>query len=179
MLDRILPAVLLVAVLAAAGLFIYFGNQGPAGPSEFPPVDKLPVLGTIPASWSVTDLDGKEVSAGDLRGKVLFINRWATWCGPCMSEMPSIQGLYNSLIGSNVAFLIVTEEKADKVRQVVKSNGWSMPIYLADEQFPPVLETQGIPATFIADGKGRVLYRKVGGKNWNTADAREFLTKIP
>jgi thiol-disulfide isomerase/thioredoxin len=180
MLDRILPAVLLVAVLVAAGLFLYFGNQGPPAPSEFPPVDQLPVLGTIPASWSVTDLDGKEVSAEDLRGKVLFINHWATWCPPCMAEMPSIQALYESLVGSNVAFLIVSEEQPDKVRKVVTQKGWSMPIYLASERLPPVLESEGrIPATFIADRKGRVVFRLVGAKDWNTDDVRQFLTKIP
>jgi thiol-disulfide isomerase/thioredoxin len=178
MWDRILPVVLIVAVFFAAGVFLFM-FMWKSVPSEFPDPDQLKVLGTIPANWSVTSLDGKEVSAGDLRGKVLFINRWATWCPPCMAEMPSIQALYTSLVGANVAFLLISEEKPSKVQQMATKEGWTMPIYLATEGFPPVLETQGIPATFIADRKGRVVYRMVGGKDWNTDDARGFLQKIP
>jgi thiol-disulfide isomerase/thioredoxin len=179
MWERVLPVILLVAVVVGAGLFLYLGHNGPPRPSEFPPIDKLQVYGTIPEGWSVTDLDGKEVSAGELRGKVLFINRWATWCPPCMAEMPSIQALYQSLLGANIAFVIVTREKPDKVQQTVAKNGWSMPIYLATERFPPVLEAEVIPVTFIADRKGRVVYRKEGSRDWNTDDVREFLRKIP
>lgn len=179
MLERVLPVVLIVAVVVAAGLFLFLGQKGEQKPSDFPSVDQLPNFGMIPDGWSVTSPDGKEVSAGDLRGKVLFINRWATWCPPCMAEMPSIEALYKSLAGANVAFIVVSTEKADKVQQAVAKHGWTMPIYLATERFPPVLESEAIPATFIADRKGRIVYRMVGGKNWNTDDTRGFLTKIP
>src|ERR1700680_3543512 len=107
MWDRVLPAVVLVAGGVGDGLFLFLGTNPP--PSECPAIDKLEVLGTIPEGWSVTGLDGKEVSAGDLRGKVLFINHWATWCPPCMAEMPSIQGLYNSMKDPDVVFLIVSD----------------------------------------------------------------------
>jgi thiol-disulfide isomerase/thioredoxin len=176
MWDRILPAILLVAVVVAAGLFVYWGS---IKPSEFPPPDQLQVLGTVPASWTVTGLDGKEVSAGDLRGKVLFINHWATWCPPCMAEMPHIQKLHDSLKGATVEFLIVSGEKAEKVREVADAKGWTMPIYTNEGRFPPVLETQGIPDTFIVNRKGEVVFRKVGYHEWNTDDARNFLTNIP
>src|SRR5260370_33967410 len=171
MWDRVVPVVLLVAVVVGAGLFLYLGQNNPPKPSEFPAIDQLQVLGTIPESWSVTGLDGKEISAAKLRGKVLFINRWATWCPPCMEEMPSIQKLYDSLKDSDVAFLIVSNPKNNKeedVRRMAASQGWSMPVYLATEGFPPVLKSEFIPATFIANRKGQVVYRIVDKKYWNT-----------
>jgi hypothetical protein len=93
--------------------------------------------------------------------------------------MPSIQELHDSLKDANVAFLIVSDEETDKVKRTVSKLGWSLPVYLATEGFPPVLRTQGWPTTFVANSKGQVVYHMMGGKDWNTDDARGFLQKIP
>jgi thiol-disulfide isomerase/thioredoxin len=174
MSERIVWLVLVVAL--GAGLFLYFQK------SEPPPAADLGfkevVLGRLPDNWAIADLDGKEITARELRGKVVFLNRWATWCGPCVQEMPSIQALYESLRDSDVAFVILSDEKADKVKSFVKKRQWSLPVYLAVEGLPPVLQSQYIPATFIINRQGEVVFRKEGGMDWNTDAVRAMLKKV-
>lgn len=145
----------------------------------FPPIAALKSLAKLPGSWAVTSLDGKEIDMSELRGKVVFINRWATWCGPCVEEMPGIQALYESVKGSDVAFLIVTTEKAAKVKDFIKKRGWTVPVYIATDRLPPILDPGVIPVTCIANRKGEVVFELQGAMDWDTDQARKFLTSIP
>lgn len=169
-------------VAGGIGLSLAGCSRDDERPSIFPRASSLVSLGKLPASWGMTALaDGKEVSVADLRGKVLFINRWATWCGPCVAEMPSIQALYESLKDSEVVFLLITEEKSADVKTFLKQKGWSLPVYLASDGIPPILRGRpdGIPATFVVNRKGEVVFQHVGGEDWNTPAARQFLKSIP
>jgi thiol-disulfide isomerase/thioredoxin len=167
---------ILVLVIAAAGGILYFWKDSPRVDTEMAP--KTRALGMLPGDWAVTSLDGKELRMSDLRGKVVFINRWATWCGPCVMEMPSIQALHDSLKDANVAFVIVSDEEMPVVKEFVAKKGWSLPIYLASEGFPRHLQTDGIPATFIANSKGEIVFGEMGAKDWNTDEVRRKLKSI-
>lgn len=167
-----------VYVLLAMASGLALAGCSPSRDDTFPDPAKLVPLGKLPASWAVTGLDGKEVSTEDLRGKVVFINRWATWCGPCVVEMPSIQALYESLKDSDIAFVIVSNEKADKIKEFVKKKGWNLPIYVATEGLPPVLRSEYIPATFVVDSAGNIVYRIQQVMDWDTDAARRFLRGI-
>jgi len=136
-----------------------------------------PATGTISPGWKLRTLDGKEVSVDAFAGKPLFINIWATWCGPCVSEMPSIERLYQSMQGKGVEFLIVSEEAPDQVARAVTGHGWKLPVFTTSE-LPSKLQTEGIPATFIVNGKGEVIFEHVGSSNWDTKETRDFLQRI-
>jgi thiol-disulfide isomerase/thioredoxin len=181
MSERVWVAVLILLLVGGAvGYFVLVGtppqNEGRRG-SRFPPPGETQSLGHLDEGWTVANLDGKPLRMGDLRGKVVFINHWATWCDPCLKEMPSIQALYESLLDSDVVFVIVSEEKQETVRQFVRSSGWSLPVYVT-ARFPPVLDTPGIPATFVVDREGQVVFHHSGFFNWDSDDCRQFLKRF-
>src|SRR5687768_5116496 len=70
--------------------------------------------------FTLQDLEGKKVEMSDLKGKVIFLNLWATWCGPCRVEMPSIQNLYNSVDKYKVAFVMLSLDQEDQQPKIVK-----------------------------------------------------------
>jgi thiol-disulfide isomerase/thioredoxin len=168
-----LVLVAFVAALASACSPPEERHDGP-----FPPIKSLKVLGKLPGTLSVTALDGTEIDMNQLRGKVVFINRWGTFCPPCVAEMPGIEALYES-VKDDVAFLIITTESAAKVREFVKKKGWKLPIHIATERLPPVINPQFIPASYVVNRKGEVVFEAEGMMDWDTDQARKFLKNIP
>jgi thiol-disulfide isomerase/thioredoxin len=128
-------------------------------------------------NWALQTLDGRELRLADFRGQALFINVWATWCGPCRDEMPDIQALHDSMKSDHVAFLLISEEEADEVRSYMDRNQFTFPVYVT-ANLPDVFETRGIPATFIVDAAGKIIFRRVGAARWDTDACRTFLRAL-
>ena len=126
-------------------------------------------------TWPLRTLDGKEVRLSEFKGKVLFVNLWATWCGSCIAEMPSLQRLHASLKDEPIAFLMITNENAKTVRRFVNSEGFTAPVYLTGGRIPSVFQTGFIPATFILDGEGRIRFRHIGMARWDDESTVQFL----
>jgi thiol-disulfide isomerase/thioredoxin len=175
--PAVMTSLILLVLLLVGGAGAYYFSQKIEAPTE-PGEPKKEHLGRIPDSWAFSDLEGKQTQLGDLRGKVVFINFWGTTCPPCIQEMPSIQALYESLKGSDVVFVILSAEAPERVRAFVKKQGWSLPIYVASERMPPVLATGFIPTTVLVNRRGEVVYRQIGGKDWNTEEVRALLKKV-
>lgn len=128
--------------------------------------------------FTLNQLDGVTLDFEDLKGKVVFINFWATWCAPCVAEMPSINSLYKIYEDNpEVVFVMINvENKEDKVRKFIKKKKFSFPIYLPNaSQIPRVYESKGIPTTFVLDKDGYIAYKKVGMANY---DANSFVKFI-
>ncbi len=119
-------------------------------------------FGAISYDWSMKSLAGERVDFGAFRGKVVFLNFWATWCGPCILELPAIQRMYDSLKTSNVRFVLVTSEKPEVVQDFMKENDLDIPVYLFDERPPLILRPEGLPTTFVIDATGRIVYKHRG-----------------
>lgn len=130
------------------------------------------------ASWQLTGLNGTTTTLKDLEGKVVFLNFWATWCAPCIAEMPGIQNLADSLAGQPVVFLIVTEEDEAAVRRFLAKTPFRVPVYTFKSKPPATLRAGGVPATFVLDKRGAVVLRDIGGANWASEDARQFLLSL-
>jgi thiol-disulfide isomerase/thioredoxin len=131
-------------------------------------------------NWSPADMDGQRVPFAKLKGKTLFLNFWATWCGPCVREMPSISALAKNprLKGKNIEFVCVsTDSSADAVRRFLAGKDWSMTILLADK-VPSVFYSEAIPATFLIAPDGRIAATLVGATDWNQPHVVEFLEKL-
>jgi thiol-disulfide isomerase/thioredoxin len=136
----------------------------------------------VPADydWELEDAQGKATTLGRYRGKTVFLNLWATWCGPCMAEMPSIQRLAGmpGLEGGEVAFVCVSiDQEVDAFRQFVASaKDVPMTFLHADPaKLPPVFTTDGIPATFVIAPDGRVAAAVTGGADWDDPSVVDFL----
>lgn len=123
----------------------------------------------VQADYQMTfqNLAGQEFDASSLKGKVIFINFWATWCPPCVAELPAIHELYKLYKdNTNVAFLLVSNEVVGDVRKFIKKKGYTFPVYLNQNKLPEVLSTSSIPATFVISKSGKLVISEVGAVNW-------------
>ena len=126
--------------------------------------------------------DGSTLDFETMRGKVVFINFWATWCGPCRAEMPSIQGLYDKVSDDeNIEFVMITLDKEfGTAKRFVQNKNFTFPIYAPDYDnlIPKIYESRDIPTTFIVSPEGYIDYKKVGIANYNTEKFRKYLLKM-
>ena len=128
-------------------------------------------------SWQVRGMDGRTADVAQLGHDVLFVNNWATWCGPCLREMPAIEELVGHYEGEDVAFVIVSDESLSKVRNFVEDKGWKLPVYVTKER-PPMFQTKAIPSTFILDEDRRIVYTHIGSAAWDDDSATDFIDKL-
>jgi len=128
--------------------------------------------------WRLRPLDGKPVTLGEFRGKVVFLDFWRTSCGPCIAEMPSIERLYHSLPRERISFVAVTTEEEEKVRDFLKGNKLGVPVYLGERKTPEDLPAAAVPATFILDRSGKAIFEVTGAVDWYSDEARSFLLAL-
>jgi thiol-disulfide isomerase/thioredoxin len=133
---------------------------------------RIPVLRarTPIIDFSASRLDGTQVRLSALKGKVVFLNFWATWCPPCREEMPSMEALYQRFRGRGLEFLAVDiQEGKDEVAAFMKQFGLTFPAALDDTgKISAEYGIRGIPTTFIIDKEGGIIASVVGGRDWNT-----------
>ena len=122
-------------------------------------------------NFTLKNLEGKEVSLSEFRGKYVVVNFWATWCGPCKIEMPSLEALYQRFKNKNFAMLAISNDMfgATVVRPFVKANKISFPILLdqrlkASNAFGVV----SLPSTFMIDPEGKIMGALYGAEDWAT-----------
>lgn len=144
------------------------------------PASKMPVLlagsSAYPHNLPLVTLDGKMLNLSDLKGKVVFVNLWASWCPPCRAEMPGIEALYRKVDHSKVAFVMLSlDEDAAKARKFVKAQGYTFPVYLRTGELPVPFDSNSIPFTVILGPDGQVAARHEGMAEYDTP---EFLTAL-
>ena len=118
--------------------------------------------------FKLTSLDGKEVSVSDYKGKVVLVNFWATWCPPCLAEMPDLNKLYVDYKDKGLQILGLTvSSRAKDIPKKVKQSGVTYPILLEAE---PVAAKFGgfgaIPQTFIIDKQGKIVHSITGARSY-------------
>jgi thiol-disulfide isomerase/thioredoxin len=124
---------------------------------------------------ALTDLDGVAVESRTFSGKVLVLNFWATWCAPCVAEMPSLERLAEATSDAGVVVACVTQEPGEAVRSFLEKRGLDVPAYVLADDVPNCFASRGIPATFIIDKKGAVALRHMGAAAWDDAAVVEFV----
>jgi thiol-disulfide isomerase/thioredoxin len=126
---------------------------------------------------TVKDTAGVYLNTADLKGKVLFINIWATWCPPCMAEMPEIAKLYSE-VNNEVSFVMLSVDKdQEKAKNWVAEKKFPVPVYFL-EQPSPDLAYEAIPTTWVIDQEGKIVFRHSGMAQYNTSDFRDFLRSL-
>src|SRR5262249_1841439 len=99
------------------------------------------VLGKIPGEWTLVSSEGKQVPFESFRGKVVLLNLWATWCGPCVMEMPGILQLQQELSKEGIQFVLLSMEELKPTNAFIRSKGWTGDFYVAPEGPPMGLVT--------------------------------------
>ncbi|MGH7949952.1 MAG: TlpA family protein disulfide reductase [Candidatus Binataceae bacterium] len=138
--------------------------------------------GRIAPEFRLQGTDGRWVILRSLRGKVVFLNVWATWCGACRSEMPAMNRLYEHL-RSNSDFemfaISIDDQPGDRVRAFIQKGGYAFPVLLDPEnRIATAYEVGGIPHTFIVDREGRIAWDVVGAPNWSDPSIRAAIEKM-
>jgi peroxiredoxin len=107
-----------------------------------------------------------------LKGKVVFLNFWATWCPPCREEMPSMETLYRRLKDAGLEFLAVDiQEKPKQVEAFIRENSLSFPVALDESgRISGIYGIRSIPATFIIDRDGSIIAAVIGGRRWDSPE---------
>jgi thiol-disulfide isomerase/thioredoxin len=156
------PAPALTAPIPAAELRDLMIAAGLAVPKEPMPAE----------DFALSSLEGANVKLSDYRGKVVFLNFWATWCPPCRSEMPSMERLSLKLKAGGLEILAVDlQEPKDTVQKFVKDNGISFTVLLdSTGGVGGAWGAQSIPTTYLIDRKGAILARAIGAREWDSPD---------
>ncbi len=128
--------------------------------------------------WMAQSLKGEDLDFAYLKGKVVFINFWATWCMPCRVEMTSIQQLYDNLKDSGVVFACISDEDTKTVSNYIKKKGYTFPVYTIKGEPPRAFAAEGVPATFILAPDGTIALKHVGASNWSDPSVAEFILAL-
>jgi peroxiredoxin len=135
---------------------------------------------TAPDFW-LSNLAGDYVKLSDYRGKVVFLNVWATWCPPCREEMPSMESLYRKLKGRNFEMLGVSIDRDGEkvVRPFAVKYGLTFPVLLdPDNKTYRLYGLTGVPETFIVDKSGVVIHKIIGPQNWMNKEWLDYFDRI-
>ncbi|MGB5434891.1 MAG: TlpA disulfide reductase family protein [Maribacter sp.] len=124
--------------------------------------------------WEMMDVNGHTFNFERARDKVVLINFWATWCPPCVAEMPSLQGLYDDY-GDKVVFLFIAEDSAEKVTSFMDKKGYDLPVYYSKTEAPDLLLAKLLPTTYVLDKNGKIIIAETGAADWNSEKVRKIL----
>ena len=150
-----------------------------AGPLEPPRGIRHYETGAAPG-FSLADMDGEAFTLESTRGKWVFLHFWASWCGPCKEEMPSIQRMTETFNDDNLEIVLVnTAEDEDTIFSFLGEIGMDMSSLmdtdgLVTEKYKP----RGLPTTILIDPNGNVQYQAIGGREWHRPEYIEFLRKL-
>lgn len=128
-------------------------------------------------SWLLYDMKGNPVKYSELNKKPVFLNLWATWCPPCVAEMPGIYDLFKKY-GNEVNFVIISNETTNKIREFSSSKSMDgLPFYMSNS-VPDDFFSKSIPMTFIIDNTGIVVMDKKGAARWNSEKVKRLLDEL-
>jgi thiol-disulfide isomerase/thioredoxin len=132
-------------------------------------------------AWPIVSVsDGKRTTLEQFKGKALFINFWATWCGPCIAEMPSIEKLAGRFEGrDDVVFLLISlDREPERLTAFLRQRPLPGRVFAPGAPLPKAFQTRGIPATFIVGKTGRIEHEHQGSTDWNRPTFVELLESL-
>lgn len=162
----------IVLVVIAVVAYVVLGQK-----ESYVPIE----AGTKAVDFALPDTEGNMKSFSDFKGKVIFLNFWATWCTPCEEEMPSMQVLYDTFRNRNLEIVAVSVDSGDvqPVKDFVKKHGLTFTIlHDSKGKVKELYKTTGVPETFIIDQNGIVAEKVWGPKDWNDPASVETLIDL-
>lgn len=126
----------------------------------------------------LADAGGQLHRLSEFRGQVVLVNLWATWCPPCIAEMPGLEKLYRKTRGDVVFVMIARDRDFELSKKFMKRKGYELPIYYAQGPLPAQLSSNGIPATFVIAPDGRLAFSHTGMADYDHPDIEKFLRDL-
>ena len=134
---------------------------------------------TYPHNLPLFTLDGQPTNLSALKGKVVFVNLWASWCPPCVAEMPGIYALYQKMNPQKVAFVMISlDENPARAKALLQRRGYTFPVYFPAATLPAPFDSQSIPSTVILGPDGQVAARHDGMAKYNTPEFKAGLEAL-
>src|SRR4030065_2705473 len=157
-----------LTIILALFLSLTFWNMASANKGSFAP------------DFTLYDLSGKKVMLSQFRGKVVVLNFWSIWCGPCLAEMPSLNKLYLEFKDRGLVVIAVAEDPAEKpVKSYVQEKGIAFLILIdKDKKVYFKYSLFGIPVTFLIDKKGVITEKFIGERDWCSPEMRGKISML-
>ncbi|HSB45679.1 MAG TPA: TlpA disulfide reductase family protein [Nitrospira sp.] len=170
--SRFLILVVGVAIFAAVFSIVWMQSD------KYEPLE----VGKEAPDFALTDLNDKPIRLSDFRGKVVFLNFWATWCKPCREEMPSMEILNKNFEKDGLVILAVSIDRVTTTKDIppfVKGMNLTFPVLIdswgkTDKPY----KRMGVPETFIIDQQGVIREIVIGPRDWTRLDSLQVLTKL-
>ena len=137
-------------------------------------------LGTVDRSLALETWDGTPLNSATTVGKPIFLHFWASWCPPCVAELPDVHRLIRAMPEEEVVFLLVTtEDDIDREKQFLRKNDYTdLPVYRIAGALPASLSHRVIPTTYVISPSGKIVYRHEGLAQYNHEAFKEFLRSL-
>jgi len=170
--NKLVVTLIAIAVLAAVFGIVWLQS------SKYEP----PKVGKVAPEFALVDLDEKPVRLSDYRGKVVFLNFWATWCKPCREEMPSMEVLHKNFAKDGLVVLAVSIDRVTTTKDIppfIKSMNLSFPVLIdswGKTDMP--YKRMGVPETFIIDQEGVIREIVIGPRDWTRLDSLTVLVDL-
>lgn len=132
--------------------------------------------GILISQINLTDLEGNEIDLTKFEGKTVFVNFWATWCRPCIQEMPSIAALQTQLTGKDIEFFFASDEEVDRIQKFMESR--KMTLNFVRVENPESLGIQALPTTFIFNSDGDLVFSEMGFRKWDEPATVEMVMNL-
>ncbi|MFK8027607.1 MAG: TlpA disulfide reductase family protein [Gammaproteobacteria bacterium] len=160
------PAVLVTALMLTVSLC----NAGEL-------MDKVP--NTEASNFTLMSAHGSDISLSDYEGKFVVLNFWATWCPPCVKEMPALNKLHNKLSGSSLEVVGVHVGPAlATVKQFLKDKPVDFDILIDKNMSLSSWQVSGLPTTFLISPSGKVIYKATGEREWGSDEMVKFIRGV-
>jgi peroxiredoxin len=185
--GRLQLGLLALLLAAGSGCDPGSGEPGAAGSLAKNPVSVPiqqrggPTVGTAAPNFQLYDLDGNPVTLASHRGKVVLINFWATWCGPCRVEMPGMQRLYQEFGRKDFEILAIsTDQQGPAVTRPFRNSlGLSFPIlHDSDYRVGVTYGARTLPMSFLVDRQGIIIHRIFGARDWQSAEGKQLIANM-
>jgi peroxiredoxin len=141
--------------------------------------DNRETLSAKDYNWELINMSGDTVQLADYKDKVLFINLWATWCPPCVGEMPEIQDLWETFRDNpDVELFLITNEDLATVTEFLDKRDYTFPVYMSRYAPPEILKSQSIPTSYIISKNGEIVVRKTGAAKWGGEKTEKLIKEL-
>ena len=179
-LNGLFIALLLVIVFVPAAKSLMLQGLMQIGFLQPNITQEQKVISTDLSSIKFKDAKGAEINLAELNGKVVFINFWATWCPPCLAEMPSINTLHKQFGADNdVVFIMVdADSNFEKSLSYMNKRQYKMPVYAMASSVPENLFKGSLPTTIVFDKKGRIAFHEEGAANYGNKKFVDFIKQL-